>query len=251
MEDHVLALQVAEAKADEELDEVKTMNSEVMAARVRTVRDAQVAQKRERLLAEKQSNAAMAKMMEDGRLRAVDIYTQRETGLRTQRMGGSGVLLAQIEERRKTQQLDEERRNREKDEMLRANAERIEEDRQLEVERKARQREFLNDCIVATEASRKRKVREREREIEEVQAMVEYQNEQAAREAEREREVERTKKLKELDVAEVRKQQQKAIDTQAQKDEVLARRVQEETERKARQKELDELEWKRWTVLAL
>jgi hypothetical protein len=251
MDDHVIALQVAEAKAAEELDEVKAMNSEAMAARVRTIRDAQVAQHQERLLSTRSQNAATAKMLEDGRLRAVEIYTQREAGLRQARMGGRGVLLAQIEERRANQQLETDKRAREKEQMRQANEQRLAEDQELERERKERQREFLRDCVVATDASRKRKVRDREREIEEVQAMVEYQHEQAAREAEREREVERGKKLKEMDVAEVRKQQQKAIDTQAQTDEVLARRVQEETERRARQKELDELERRRLTVMSL
>ena len=47
--------------------------------------------------------------------------------------------------------------------------------------------------------------------------------------------------MKEYEIAEVRKKQQRAIDTKAQEDELRARRIEEEQERKARQKEIEEL----------
>jgi hypothetical protein len=245
------ALEVAEAKANEELDEVKGMNSEMMAARVRTLRDRQLSDRNRRSQEKNEADARDAKMLEDGRLRAVGIYAAREDALRSQRMAGKDVLLAQIEDRKQSHVEDRQRREREIAEMERANELRKAEDESLDVERRTRQKEFLVDCLAANEASRRRKVRERERDIEEVQAMVEYQKEQAAKDAKREAEVQEIKSRKEREIAEIRKSQQKMIDTQAQKDELLARRVQEEKERQARQKELEDVQKRQKTVLEL
>lgn len=241
-------LLLAEAKANEELDEVKAMNSEVMAARVRALRDRQVESKRERLAMEKELDRKQNEMMEEGRLRAIEIYNMRETALREQRVAGREVLLAQIEERKQQALIEKEKREKEKQEMMRASQMIKEEDERLEAERKRRQREFLNDCLLANEASLKRKQRDREREIEEVQAMVEYQRQQAEKDAERERELIALKAKKELDCAAVRKQQQRAIDTRAEEDEIRARRIQEEQDRRERQKELEIMQKKQRTL---
>jgi hypothetical protein len=239
MHDREIALEIAEAKANEDLDEVKAMNTEVMAARARTLRDAQLAQRRVLADLEREGEAADARMLEDGRLRAVEIYSERERALKTQRFAGRDVLLAQIAEHRKAAEQERALRAREKAAMEAANAARVEEDRRLEEERRTRQREFLSDCIAANDVTFRRKVRDREREIEEAQAMVEYQNEQAARAEQREREIAAAKSQKQREIAEIRKRQQKMIDTQAEVDELRARRVQEEKERQERQKELD------------
>lgn len=235
------ALAVAEAKDDEELDEVKLFNTEMMAARARTVRDMQLASNKKRLQQEREREAAEARMLEEGRLRAVEIYRTRELMLAEQRKKGGEVILAQIEEKKINGRLERQRRAKEMEEMKRANLAAIEEDKQLLSEKKRRQHEFLSDCLAANALSLRRKQREKERDIEEAQMMVEYQAEKAAREEAHEREIIAAKAQKEREIAEIRKKQQRAIDTQAQRDELNARRVQEEKERLARQKELDEL----------
>jgi hypothetical protein len=248
MRDRELALEIAEAKANEELDEVKGMNSEVIAARSRTLRDAQLEQRRAISQMEREGEAEMARMLENGRLRAVEIYADREKALKLQRSAGKDVLIAQIEEHRRGAERERELREREKLAIQEADAARVEEDRVLEEERRQRQREFLSDCISANEVTFRRKLRDREREIEDAQAMVEYQNEQAAKAEERERELAEAKARKEKEIGEIRKKQQKAIDTQAQVDELRARRVQEEIERRERQKEVEAVEKHERTV---
>jgi hypothetical protein len=181
----------------------------------------------------------MAKMLEEGRVRAVEIYKQRERSLIEQKRAGNDVLLAQIEDHKRSAKLETQRREAEKMEMDRAYQASLEEDKKLAEERSRRKREFLGDCLEARQTVLRRKQREKERDIQEVQAMVEYQKEQAAKEAARDAEVAKIKALKDRDVAEVRKLQQRAIDTQAQQDEIRARMVQELQEKKAREKELE------------
>ena len=102
MDEREYALKVAEAKANEELDEVKAMNEEMMCARVRTIRDAQLELNKQRRKEEKEEEARMAKMLEEGRQRALQIYANRERMLLEQRKKGGAVILAQIEEKKRT-----------------------------------------------------------------------------------------------------------------------------------------------------
>lgn len=244
MEERDYTLKVAEAKGNEELDEVKAMNAEMIAARVRTIRDHQLMFNQQKKQREKEEEARMAQMMENERQRALGIYAERQRMLDEQRRQGGAVLLAQIEEKRQNDLLEKKRREREKEEMIKANEIAKEEDLRLQEERKKRSSEFLSECMAANKISLLRKQREKEREIEEAQAIVEYQREKAAREDAYEETVRQAKQQKELEIAELRKKQQRMIDTQAEEDELRARRIMEEKERKAREKELADLKKK-------
>ena len=121
MQERETALRIAEGKGNEELDEVKELNAEMMAARVRTIRDAQIQQKKLRQQQERDQERKDAEMLEAGRQRALQIYAERETMLREQRKKGSAVLLQQIEERKQANKAENERRLHEIEEMKRAN----------------------------------------------------------------------------------------------------------------------------------
>jgi hypothetical protein len=236
------ALEIASAQASEELDEVKSMNSEVIGARVRTLRDAQLLQKRAIATSEKAAAAEMARTLEIGRVRAVALYAEREAALKSQRMKGQTLLLAQIKEHREAAEGEHEVRLREKEAMAAADRTRRSEDSALEIEKQRRQHEFLADCVAANDVTFRRQMRDREREIEDARAVAEFQAEQAARAEQREREVAEAKAQREREIAEIRRRQQKMIDTQAQLDELRARRVQEEIERREREKEREAIE---------
>jgi hypothetical protein len=123
-----------------------------------------------------------------------------------------------------------------------ANEQARQEDVDLAEERRKRSAEFMGECMAANSVNLRRKQRDREREIEEAQMMVEYQRERIAREEEAERQEIERKAAREREIAALRKQQQKAIDTQAQIDALHARRIEEEKERLARKKELEDIE---------
>lgn len=240
MEERDLTLKIAEAKGNEDLDEVKAMNAEMMAARVRTIRDHQLLYNRQKRQKEKEEEEQMAQMLEANRQRALNIYAERERMLYEQRRKGGDVLLAQIEEKKQNQLLQRKREEREREELMKANQAAMEEDRRLNDEKRKRSADFMNECIAANLISLRRKQREKEREIEENQAIVEYQREKAARENAYEEQVRKAKQQKEFEIAEIRKKQQRLIDTQAEEDELRARRVSEEKERQQREKELAE-----------
>jgi hypothetical protein len=250
MDERELALEIAEAKGNEELDEVKTMNTEVIAARARTIRDRQLAANRIKAEQERAQEAEDARWLEEGRRRAVAIYAERERALSEQRHRGGAVIVAQMEERKRNARLEAERREREKEEMMRANLAAREEERLVLEERHKRSKEFLQECLAANVIQLRRKQREKERELEEAQMMVEFQAEKAAREEAYEQQVAAVKAAKEREVVELRKKQQRAIDTKAEVDALRARRCEEEKERIARQKELDDLK-RVWELKAI
>ena len=240
MDEREVALAIAEAKANEELDEVKAMNAEMMMARVRTMRDRQLEQKRIEARRQREQDEADARMMEEGRQRALKIYADRAAALAEQRRRGGEVILAQIAEKKRMQQIENEKREREMEEMKRANEIAKEEDVRLLAEKKRRSQAFLDECIAANRVAIRRKQKEKQREIEETEAIAEYQREKALREEEYEKKVAEQKAAKEREIAEVRKLQQRALDTREQEDELRARRIQEEQERKVRARELAE-----------
>ena len=240
MDEREVALAIAEAKANEELDEVKAMNAEMMMARVRTMRDRQIEQKRIDAQRQRERDAEEARMMEEGRQRALKIYADRAAALAEQRRRGGDVILAQIQEKKRNQQLEREKREREMQEMRRANELAREEDIRLLAEKKKRSQAFLEECMAANRVAIRRKQKEKQRDVEETEAIAEYQREKAMREEEYERKVAEQKAAKEREIAEVRKLQQRALDTREQEDELRARRIQEEQDRKVRARELAE-----------
>jgi hypothetical protein len=238
MDEREEALAVAEAKGNEELDEVKTMNSHVTIARILTMRDRQKAENLREVERLRQREIADAEMLEEGRHRAVQIYRDREEMLAEQRRKGGEMLVAQMEEKRRNANLERERREREIEEMKRVNQAARAEELRIAEERRNRSREFLQDCLAANAVAMRRKQRETERNLEEGQMMVEYQRDKAAREEEYERQIAAQKAAKEREIAELRKKQQRTIDLKEQQDALRARRIEEEKERQAREKEL-------------
>jgi hypothetical protein len=241
MEERELALAIAEAKGNEDIDEVKAMNTAMIQARVLTLRDRQMEFQRAEADLAKQFEDEEAQMLEEGRQRALKIYADREAALAEQRKKGGRMIVAQMEEKKRTAKLEAEQREREIEEMRIANEMAREEELRIEEDRRLRSREFVQDCMAANAIALRRKQRDKEREIEEGLMMVEYQKEKAAREEEFERQVQEQKAAKEREISEMRKRQQRTIDLKAQEDALRARRIEEEKERIARKKELDDL----------
>lgn len=228
------------AEKNEGLDEVKTMNTNMMEARVLAIRDCQLEYKKEQKKREKEEDDRLNRMLEEGRQRAVKIYKEREDMLLNQRKKGKEMLEAQIQEKQQQNKINLARREEEKKMMQEANRKAIEENRQFELRRKKRQQEFMNDCIRANNLSKRRRDQERQREMEEDRMIIEYQKEQDRKQEEFEQKVRQQKILKEKEIDLIRKQQQRQIDEKAAYDELMARRIQNEKERKDREKELEE-----------
>ncbi|EAY03942.1 nasopharyngeal epithelium specific protein, putative [Trichomonas vaginalis G3] len=236
-EERDYALQIADTKADEDLDEVKKINSEMVAAKARTFRDQQLEIHRQMKEDEKAEERSIADMLEENRQRAKSHYDEREASLKEQRRRGRAIIELQIEEHKINSILEAERRDREAKALAIQNEQIRQEDERIRAEQKARQQAFLHDCIAMEEALVKRKAEEKRQEQELAQMTIDYANEKALKEEARERQILAQKRLKEREIQEIRSKQQRAIDTKAIRDEMMAQRVQEEQARAAAEKE--------------
>jgi len=231
LEEKDYALQIAELKGDEDLDEVKKVNSLMVAARARAFRDEQLRIHQEMKQKEKDDEKRLAREQEENRVKAQTLYKDREAILKEQRIKGRKVIDIQIEEHKINAILEAERRDREQKAMLKQNEIIRQEDDRIKAEQKARKESYLKDYLNASEEIKQRKLQEKEREKEEAQMTIDFQNLKALKEEAREREIRDQKLLKEREIQEIRAKQQRAIDTQALRDEYMASRIQEEKEK--------------------
>lgn len=237
VEDRDYALKIVDAKANEDLDEIKTINSLMTAAEARTIRDHQLIENqeiRQRRLEEKKE---WDEKLESNRLTAVKLYDDRERTLREQRIKGRRIIEAQIEEHKINSILEAERKDREKQAMEAQNKAIAEENYRILMDRKKRQQDFLHDCLQANEAQRQRRLQARQREKEEADMVIEFAAQKALKEEALEKERAAEKALKEREVDRLRRKQKRAIDTQAIRDENAARKVQKEKEQLAIERE--------------
>ena len=160
--------------------------------------------------------------------------------LKEQRVAGMKTLEDQIKQRAIARQKEEKFRQTEIEEMKKASKQADEAERNFQQEKKARQQAFMNECLEANKACRLRKLHEKELEQRETNSVVEYNKQQAAKAAEYEASIAAMKAQKEREINELRKQQ-RVMDTRAEEDDLRARRVQEEANRRERQREIDDL----------
>lgn len=237
VEERDYALRIRDQKANEDLDEIKTINSLMVAAEARTIRDQQLIENQQIRDKRIQEKKEWDEKMEKNRLTAVKLYEDRERTLKEQRVRGRRIIEAQIEEHKINSILEAERKDRELKALQQQNALVAEEDRRILEDRKRRQKDFLHDCLQANEAQRRRRIEAKQRDAEEAQMVIEVAAQKALAEEAYEKEVKAAKALKEREIEEIRKTQQRAIDYQAIRDENNAIKVQKEKDQLAKERE--------------
>ena len=184
-------------------------------------------------------------MMEIERMKALDLYEERERQRQEDRMKGAAVLMKQIEERARERTRQEELLDLDRRQML-AEMQRMKDEEAAEAARKREAGRKLLDEVAranAAQLDRKKLVIQAEREEEE--RIARYVADRDAREMREQMERERVAREKEMETARMRAQQEKQADTQAEMDELRAMRIQEEHERAFRAKELAAVERQR------
>lgn len=200
----------------------------------------QVDEKRNMMLEEEEENRRMDLVMEIDRIKALDAYEERERKRQEDRRRGARVISEQIRERERERIEEEELRNIERRHMQ-AEQERLAREDAERAAEKARQGKLLMEEVMRTNAEqldRKRVLKDQEREEE--QRIAEYIRLRDAREEAAAAEKARLAKEKELEIARLRAQQERAADRQAELDDLRARRYQEENERLYREREKGE-----------
>jgi hypothetical protein len=240
-EERDYAVKIAKQKADEDLDEIKHIRSQMVAAEARTVRDGQLIENAELRAAHRRREREWADELEANRREALKLYEDRETSLREQRRRGRDVISAQIKEHKINTILEAERRDREAKALREQNELVTAEDRRIEQERRRRQQAFLHDCLADEAARKERRSRERELEKDEVAMVIEVAAQRSLAEQALEQERADQRALKEREINQIRKRQQRAIDSKAIRDEEMAIKVQREKDEIARERERREL----------
>eukprot|EP00775_Hariotina_reticulata_P006096 gene6096-6333_t len=221
----------------EEKDEVKHMNKMVQYAKCMSVRDKQVQEKREMMLAEESEEKHKDLMMEIERVRAVEAYQARDVQRREEQARSAAILREQLAERERQRLRELEQRDQERQQMV-AELARLQEEETAAARAKRQRASALMQEVAGANAEQIRRKRLlAQQELEEEARIAQYIVQKDAREQALAAEAASVAHARELEVARLRSMQEKQADHQSEQDETRARRYQEAKEREWRAKE--------------
>jgi len=227
----------ADFLVDEQRDDVKRMNQFVRYSKCSTIRDAQLEEKKALQRQDEEEEMRLDEVMEDERVRAVELYEQREAQRAVDRKHGKDVIVEQIKARERERLLQQEILEQEREAMLRQ-LERLKEEDLLKAEmKKEAAKKLMGEVAESNGQMIRMKELKRQKEIEEDQRIAAYLEEKAAREQSHQDELDRIAAEKEAEVIKLRQMQEKASDKKSELDALRAKRAMEQYEREWRQKE--------------
>lgn len=235
-------LERAKMMLDEDMDDVKHMNQMMLYSKIVTIRDAQIQEKRSVQAEKEEEERQLDMMMEIERLKALQMYEEREKSRLEDQRRGAGVIIEQIKDRQAQRMREEESRDQERAFILKQiEALKAEEVEQQKSKKMAAAR-LMTEVNAANTAAMSIKEEKMLAEKLEEQKIIEYQENKEMRERELEEEKARLAGEKELETAKLRARQEKAQDKAAEMDALRAKRAMEAAERAAREKERQERE---------
>jgi len=233
-------LERAKQMLDEDMDDVKHMNQMMLYSKIVTIRDAQIQEKRSVQAEKEEEERQLDMMMEIERLKALQMYEEREKSRLEDQRRGAVVIIEQIKDRQAQRMREEESRDQERAFILKQieslKAEEVEQQKQ----KKMAAARLMLEVNAANTAAMKIKEEKMLAEKLEEQKIIEYQEGREQRERELEAEKERLAAEKELETAKLRARQEKAQDKASEMDALRAKRAMEAAERNARSKEAAE-----------
>lgn len=232
----------AELAMDQELDDVKQMNKMVHYAKCATIRDKQLEESKELEKLKREDDQRMDIMMEIERLKALQFHEEKEKSHKDSQREGALVIVEQIKEREQQRMREQELKDKEQRQMIKQIAELQQEEVKQQEKKVVRAQELMQ----AVKESNKRAVEIKSKKSNEEKDLdnkiIDYNKQKALREEELQAELKRIHDEKEKEVQRLREKQLRAINKQAEIDELKARRAFEESERQAREKEKKECE---------
>jgi len=233
-------LERAKQMLDEDMDDVKHMNQMMLYSKVVTIRDAQIQEKRSVQAEKEDEERQLDMMMEIERLKALQMYEEREKSRLEDQRRGAVVIIEQIKDRQSQRMREEESRDQERAFILKQieslKAEEVEQQKQ----KKMAAARLMVEVNSANTAAMKIKEEKMLAEKLEEQKILEYQENKELKEREAEAEKERLAAEKEAETAKMRARQEKAQDKASEMDALRAKRAMEAAERAARDKEAAE-----------
>ena len=234
-------LAAARRARENNMDAARDMDQMLKYAKVVTVRDIQ---KKEHKMMEdmyKKKEAKLDLMMELERLKELKFLEDKEKELKRQRYEGGRIIIDQIKENDVKRMQEKEQVRREGEMMKKQIALLQEEERRRDENKKREQKRMAKEIENINKISELNKQKKKLADREEDLRNLKYNMDKAKKEEEALYEKMRQQKEKEMETQKLREKQERAQDKQAALDELRAKRAFEEAEKKARQKELEEL----------
>lgn len=232
----------ARQQIDEEQDEVKYLNEQMLYAKCVSIRDAQVEEKKQIIREREEEERRLDAMMEVERLKALEQYEERERARYEEMKQGAAVIRQQINERKQERLMEAELKDMETRAMLKHLDDLALEDKEKQRERREQQRVMMDEVAKSNAAMLAEKQKEKDKERREDKKISEYLQDKEQREAEYQAEQERLQRQREKEIARLYKMQKHSKDTQSERDELRAKRALEQYERQWRKKEKSDLE---------
>ncbi|XP_077422591.1 cilia- and flagella-associated protein 45 [Vanacampus margaritifer] len=223
----------------EQEEEIRELNRAILGAQCQATRDAQIQEKKQIQMEMLEEEKRLDAMMEAERRRLLDRVEQIDELRKQERISGKQQIFEQIQQRLEEKLVQEELKEQEKhqtrEKQVRINMEEL---MALEKKREEQQRLHQEVMRINSETLRAQELKREEEKLADMREM-EYIKNKLQREAEYEAEQKRIKKEKELEIARLRAQQERARDHKADQDELRAKRNQEIADREWRRKEKD------------
>ncbi|XP_044057555.1 cilia- and flagella-associated protein 45 [Siniperca chuatsi] len=231
-----LVVQANDLRMEQE-DEIKQLNKLILDSQWQAALDAQIQEKKQIQQELSEEEKRLDAMMEVERCKALETMEQIDELRKHQRIGGMQQIYSQIQQRLEEKQVQEEMKEQERQQIREIQQKmNLEDIKGLEKKREKQQRLQKEFMRINAETVRAKEQRREEEKLAEMRDM-EYTRNKLEREAEYEAEQRRIKKEKELEIARLRAQQEKAKDYKAEQDELRAQRNKEIADREWRKKE--------------
>ena len=224
-------------KVSKDDDAVKVMDKMVLYAKIATIRDRQLDERKVMEDVYKQKENRMDVMMELERLKEIQFLQEREKELKRQRMQGARIVIEQIKESDHERMKKREQQERERIQMLKAMEKLAEEDKRRQEDLRLRQKNQINEAVAANKIAQLAKQKKILEEKEEDLKILIFQREKDKQEEAILAEKKRIAAEKEVELQKLREKQKRSSDKQGELDAIRAKRAFEENERKERQKE--------------
>ena len=235
----------AAEKLENDIAEVREMNSMVLYGEVMTARDAQVEEKRRDRARARETERLLDEDMERARVEAIARAEAIEKTRAEEMRRAAETLRGQIAEREIERVRAAERRARESkrrvEDIQRSMAEMDEAARR----KRETAQKLLEEIHLSNAEQIARKADDARAEREADERAMRYLAEKAACDAERAERQEEQRRLRELETARLRSMQEKCIDHRAERDARRAKKLQDEYERETRAKEAAERDKRR------
>ena len=221
-------------------DAIKELNTLCKYAKIATIRDKQLDERKEMENMYKKKEQRLDLMMEMERLKEIKFKEEQEKELKNLYSHGQKIIIEQILDNERERLKKREQIEKEKHQMKLQLEKLEEEEKKRIIKEKHLKEQRIIECLRADKFAilqkQKKKIEEREEELKDAK----YNIEKAKKEEEYLKEKKRIALAKEKEIQALREKQEKAQDKQAELDAIRAKRVYEETERKAILKEKEE-----------